>query len=295
MKKVFGIIGNFAIFTLMVTPAFSGSPKGKPFVYLNNQIAEVKASVSSIQEQIDSIVQNVSSLEERVGAFDAAISNLESQNMTLAAEISSYGMSINSMMAQISGLQSENAWLKSQIEAVNAGRIDQLQVQIDENAAKIASFQTAINDISSLESQIANNTTLIQSLNGEVVKINGYLELKQNIVNGFCPSGSAIREILADGSVVCTPEGSGSNGIYYSRSYNMVEIPASQSRPLTVSCPSGYIATGGGFSGYEVVAKTSIPSESGNSWDLYLNFDSRYGSTIGYGYAACVGGTRLNQ
>lgn len=290
MKRVLDAIWFFAISVLMAAPAFAVStPKGKPFVYLNNQTAELRNSVSSIQEQIDSLVQNVSSLEERVGALDTVVGNLQTQNLNLASEMASYGMSIDSMRAQISGLESENDWLRSQIEAASHNRTDQLQAQLDQNASKIASLQAAVNNIGVLQSQIDDNTTLIQSLKDEIVKINGYLALKQDIVNGFCPSGSAISQILEDGSVVCTAEGAGATGVSYSRSYNMVDIPALQYRSLSVSCPAGTVATGGGYNGYEVTVKNSIPSESGSSWDLYFQNTSRYVSTIGYGYAVCIG------
>lgn len=216
---------------------------------------EVQSAITSLQDQVDLLVARVDTVEERVGANENAIAALQNQNVALEALVQQNLTDIASIEAEIDALSDANAVLQTQIDAYS-GDITTLQGQLAANEAMIATLQQAIlvaqTDLISLESslqkQIEKNSNLITVLQDEIDIINANLALKQNLVNGTCPNGEAMVEILADGSVVCDAIGGATTGQLLSvQALRSVSVPSNATRTLNVSCPPGYIATSAGI------------------------------------------------
>ncbi len=243
--------------------------KGKPFVAINDSVVQVQNAFSSLQDQIDLLVARVNSVEERVAANETAIATLEIQNQTITALLDQGLTDIASIQAEIEALQLANTDLAAAI-AANAGDIESLQAELDDNAALLESLQASILMVqdgiitleSSLQSQIDHNIKLIAAIQGQIDSINAKLELKQNLIDGYCPDGNAIRQILPDGSVICDGGAGGTSGQLES-----VQAFVSQyANPGVIAlvpayCPPGYTATGAGFNG-------------ATGWSLFGNYIS---------------------
>jgi hypothetical protein len=129
-----------------------------------------------------------------------------------------------------------------------------LQTEIVEQEALIVSLQAAIalanqNIIAlddSLSAQIDNNAAKIAYIESELAQINADLALKQNIINGYCLNGEAIKQILPDGSVVCGQAGMTGQ---LETVYTFVQVFANPSQFVqgVAMCPPGYNITGSGY------------------------------------------------
>ncbi|WP_019615456.1 hypothetical protein [Psychromonas ossibalaenae] len=234
-----------------------GKPKGKPFVAIQDQIVVVEGAISSLEEQVELLVAEVDTIEERVGANEMAVVTLQNQNMALGLLVEQNISDITEILSRIEMLEFENVTLKDDILA-NAGNLDLLEAQVSANEAEILSLQSAVmlvnSDMISLEQglqgQIDNNSDLIALLEAETASINTLLLLKQNIINGSCPDGFAVSEIQEDGSLVCSNIGAGSG--YYLHTVtvlkNSMNVKPGGTVKAGTKCHNGYDVTGGGFS-----------------------------------------------
>ncbi|MBE9537069.1 MAG: hypothetical protein IMF07_07790 [Proteobacteria bacterium] len=294
--KISNILLSLLISAALSSTSFAGSsPKGKPFVAINDQIVEVNGAISSIEEQIEELVASVDTLEERVGANEQAITDLQDENAILETLVAENATDIATINALISDLQAENDQLAIDI-AANTGDIATLQATVDANASLIATLQAAIVDVNinlgiglaDLQGQIDNNLALIGGLQGQISNINSLLAAKQNIVNGTCPSGYSIRQIYPNGSVACEYDDTGSTSISRVVVSRRTDGAATGSwHSVTVACPSGYTVTGGGFHMHDQKTQESQPY--GNGWRV-ATFNNGYFRDI-IVYANCI---RLN-
>lgn len=228
------------------------SPNGKPFVEIAGKIIEVEGKVATLMDQVDSIIGKVDSIEDRLSADETAILVLQTTSDSLQAQIFANADDIASLQGQVTNLENLNADLQAQI--YDLGDADgTLQLKIDDNSVLITTLNQSISDMSiSLQDQIDNNAGLIGLLQTEIGLINESLAMKQMIVSGSCPSGQAIREIQADGSVVCEFDdvASAPGTISQVRVYNSSYVYSNRSGRAYADCPSGYLLTGGGAGGY---------------------------------------------
>jgi len=242
--------------TLVIAASTKGAnPNGKPFIELQGQIIEVEGEVSTLQDQIDAMVGQVDTIEARLAADLAAINSLETLTADLEAQIGSNAADIASLQLQVDDLEAENVDLQNQIDAYGDYVYGTLQDQIDANLALITILNQTISDLSlSLQDQITNNTDLITLLQAEINDIDAFLLLKQNLVVGTCPDGSAVKEVLTTGEVVCeSVAASGGSGtletvqsIGVSLTPNIIGLIFGAA---IANCPPGYLATGAGWIG----------------------------------------------
>jgi len=75
------------------------------------------------------------------------------------------------------------------------------------------------------------------------------LALKQNIINGTCPDGEAVRQIKPDGSVSCQSAGGGSGSLNFYSVYGYKDLAKGQKGSVMLKCEAGDHVTGGGFIG----------------------------------------------
>lgn len=228
------------------------SPKGAPFIQLQDQIVEVQGAVSTLDEQIQAIVADVDTLEGRVDASQDAIVTLQAANSQLSALVYANATDLSSIQAAISGLQAENLALQQQM-AASSGNVDALQAQVSANEALLLSLQSAVVAVQNgqltletdLQSQIDHNNLLISGLQGQIDDLSSLLELKQDHLNGQCGEGYALQAINPDGSIFCTSTGNSNIEMAYAQA--SVAGTYGQVKYATAYCAPGYIRTGGGF------------------------------------------------
>ncbi len=253
----------------------------------------MEGAVSSLQEQIDLLVARVDTMEERVGANEVAITTLQDQNEALRILIQDNLIDITTIEAEILFLQQSNEDLGGMI-AANTGDIVVLQAELDANSDMVATLQGSIlmiqsNIISfddSLQVQIDNNLDLINLLQDEIDIIDEQLLSKQNLVNGMCLDGSAIQQILEDGSVVCEGVTSSSGQLQSTYMQQVVWMYAGQQVSSYLRCPSGYIAIN---SGYTTVSNIEFLHKyvANDGATIFAKNNNTYGTTFVH-IATCI-------
>jgi uncharacterized coiled-coil protein SlyX len=299
------IVAGWAVSASAGSTTNKGSnPNGKPFVEIQGQIVEVEGEVATLQDQVDSLVGRVETVEDRSIANADAIATLEATSANLQAQIDANADDIVILGDQVSDLEADNADLQAQID--DLGDADGvLQDQINANAGMITTLNQSITDLGiSLQDQIDNNADLIDTLQGEIDGIDAALAMKQMIISGSCPPGESIREVNANGSVVCEIDDVGTGGstgisqvrVYdYQSNYTYPYYYASAS--AYAECPIGYALTGGGGyvagnSGqhgsypYNYYTNADADTYSNRTWVSYVS-TSTYSSYV-YAMAVCI-------
>ena len=268
-----------------------GSANGQPFKTLQSHIdllrSDFEAGVADLQRQIDDLVDSQADQDELISAIQTAAGLLQDR--------------VADNEDDIAALQAANDFQDQLIEALD-DRLTLLEARVEANEGDIAAIiladQTTQELIAAIESKILILEGLIAGNAGDIALLQGQvgslgtqlgslqtdLAAKQDRVNGVCPTGSSIRVINADGSVVCQPDSVGA-GV---GSFSTLRVDANQEIPSAglflgslskyATCPTTYSVTGGGFgiegfctgglcfNGDERLLTVEWSGPSGNAW-----------------------------
>lgn len=153
-------------------------------------------------------------------------------------------------------------YLQQQIDAMQTdpALVAQLQARIGQLEDSMAVLQTQMNSSGQdMEGLRAQMDTVLE----EIDMLEANLASLQESLNEGCPAGYSLRRVTEDGTVLCeTSAGvtSGETTLFLLSRSSTVNVPAGTSlngSQTTVSaiCPSGYLATGGG---YMTIASTNL-------------------------------------
>lgn len=186
-------IGALSLLTLSIiaTPTFAKgnektnggtTPQGKPFVYIGEQIEVIEAVQLSLQEQIDDLVGDVSSIEEHLDATEDAIEALQAKDAALQALIDANAGNITDLQGEITRLQDELDKLRTDMTTGD----DILQSKIDTNLALIGVLQLAVAEFNTLQGQIdalkAENTSLRQSMEAGDLSLQSQIDSNDTLI-----------------------------------------------------------------------------------------------------------------
>ena len=188
--------------SLAGSPAFAasgGSPNGKPFVEINDQLVAVQGDIDSIKDQIESLTSRVETIEEAA----AAVSEKLDQTIAVQAALSDLVVQIEAgtttLATAVSDLQLERDSLATQLAALG-GSDEELRAQIDTNQTLILSLQVALtNGLDSVDNEIEQLNELAFYLGQEQSKIQAELDLKQSILDGACEEGEVVTAVSQEG------------------------------------------------------------------------------------------------
>ncbi|MFZ6039754.1 coiled-coil domain-containing protein [Vibrio natriegens] len=282
-------IGALSLLTLSIiaTPTFAKgnektnggtTPQGKPFVYIGEQIEVIEAVQLSLQEQIDDLVGDVSSIEEHLDATEDAIEALQAKDAALQALIDANAGNITDLQGEITRLQDELDKLRTDMTTGD----DILQSKIDTNLALIGVLQLAVAEFNtlqgqidalkaentslrlameagdlSLQSQIDSNDTLIANLQSQIDSIGlleSQIEANKALISGLLSQVNSLSISIDRYSS------------YMNRECQPGEFLHSTNVDGSYVCEVGSGSGGiGGFLQLRVVSVTTIPKNSGGN------------------------------
>jgi outer membrane murein-binding lipoprotein Lpp len=209
--------------------------QGTPFQTLQSQLAALETQVAAMSQQMQALQVQIGQVESRLQAqittINTTLINLQTQITEGAETTASLAARIAANEAAIAALTSAITDLRAQLSAVNA--------LIAGNTGDIAALQS---HVTTLQSLISAHTTQITTLQQQSALLT---QFQTNLASGACATGAAIQDIASGGFIVCSLAGGGgalqtvtrtvSSTLFYGTNF------------LSVSCPTGYVATGSGF------------------------------------------------
>ncbi len=212
----------------------NSGPQGTPFHLLQTQVTALELQVEAMRQQILSLQTQIGQVEQR-----------------LQAQISTINTTLFSLQAQIAEGADTAASLAVRI-AANDEAIGALTTAVADLRAQLTAAEALIagntGDLSALQSHVTSLQTLSAAHTSQITALQqqsaGLVQFQINLVNGSCATGSAIQDIASGGFIVCTQAG---GGAMQTVTRTVTSTLFSGTNFLSVSCPTGYIATGSGF------------------------------------------------
>lgn len=249
-----------------------------PWVVMNDRVIQVETSIVTILQQIETLIERITTVEGQVEANKNSISSLESQNSALLEMI-------NENISDISGIHIKIAGLENELKATDAA----LFAEIDALELCIAMLKSYLDDDgdgtfdleSRLLQQIQYNTMLIEGLHAHLHDLIEDIEMNANIENQECPSGMIVSGIN-DGTLTCTSNVHGGLNTWSVGKTITVGRTESGNKFHDVSCLSypdyvfdpeyTVVATGSGWNGISSSTNMVMSSQSFDSlWSWRFN------------------------
>jgi predicted nucleic acid-binding Zn-ribbon protein len=269
-------------------------PNGKPFQILQDQIDDLKGRIGRIadlQAQVDALAV----LVEQSRASIVELKTYDKQQEKL----------IGALQGELSHLRARVAAVETDLEAVQAitrlhtdlvteldarlGHIDgrlaadrhDIQLLFDRDQVTQTLIVVLQEQATFLDRRIATLETIVPSsasqlallqnqLNALNADLTARLSQKQARITESCPQGSSIRQVTADGTVACEQDDTalGIGQLQYATFSTVYSVSPNTSGGGTKSCPTGYIMTGGGFSGLLPNVPVVRSEPVNNSWQV---------------------------
>jgi uncharacterized coiled-coil protein SlyX len=115
--------------------ASGSSPKGKPFVEINGQIAEVKGQIATLEQRMDNLLSRVSLNESRIDGVGAAIVLLQEESTELEQQMRDLEAGLTSAEDLIAQLEAANDSLQAELDEYG-DLSGELALKIEANALK---------------------------------------------------------------------------------------------------------------------------------------------------------------
>lgn len=284
--KTAQLITTMALFlglTLVAGTATAGKgelPKGQPFQILQEQITDLETYLS---EEFAAVWTRVGELQAAINANNARDDAQDQLIAILGGALAELEARVAANEASIEALQAQDAVLGALITALQS-RADDLQAQMNTQGDRIdlivladQALQQLIDALEArvtvLEGNMITANTDIATLKQQMAAAQSAIAAKQDRVWQYCPTGSSIRQINANGSVTCETDTVATGGFTsfnvqtQSQSDNANNTAIWNWTSVTATCPSGSKRTGGG---HWMTTDTMTPARShptgSNSW-----------------------------
>lgn len=234
------------LLVMMVTVTSSAFAQGRSAVTQDN--TQQGTPFQQLQTQLSALEQQVQAMRQQIQELQTQIGQVESR---LQAQITTINDTLTGLQAQITDGAETTASLATRIAANEAaigaltGAVADLRSQLTATQALIAANT---GDISALQGHVASLQTLISAHTSQITALQqqtaGLAQFQTNLANGSCTTGAAIQDIASGGFIVCTQT---AGGALQTVTRTVTSTLFAGTNFLSVACPTGYVATGAGF------------------------------------------------
>jgi len=162
--------------------------------------------------------------------------------------------------------------------------VDELLVDVDTLEGQVAALQTALTDLSV---DVVANADAIAVIEIRLAQAESDLLMKQNIVNGVCPSGQSMTSVNVgpnDGQIVCATV----NSAIDKEIINAFTFGQANRQVTGVAyCSPGYTVTGGGGT-WGSGLYSSRPAYGDTAWAVSGEAGNYMGFAVMNIYAVCI-------
>lgn len=214
--------------------AQAGTQQGTPFQQLQTQVSALEAQVLAMRQQIQALQAQIGQVESWL---QAQLTTINGTLATLQAQIAEGAGATASLAARMTANESAIAALTSAVAALRA-QLESTEALIAANAG----------DLAALQSHAASLQTLIEAHGSQITALQqqtaGLAQFQANLASGSCLTGTAVQDVASSGFVVCTQTG---GGALQTLTRTVGTTLFTGTNALSVGCPTGYVATGAGF------------------------------------------------